>query len=211
VPPDAQVASCGEWTVRDLVHHLAEIHVWAAGRARGAALGLTTSSDLRAHYVQAAAVLSDVLDNLDPEASCWTLLDDDVPADVPRVGTVRFWHRRQANETLVHLWDLRAAGGAGLDVTEAEWLDCLDEVVGVMHPRQVRLGRIGRPRVGVAFAVDGGPLLELAGAIHGADRVVVRGTAPDLALLAWGRLDPAVLEVDGDREALARGLAGIVP
>jgi uncharacterized protein (TIGR03083 family) len=211
VPPDAPVAHCGDWTVSDLVEHLAEVHLWAARRAGAPRHRPAPAPDLRTGYLRAAAALSDALERLDPDQACWTLLDDDVPADVPRVGTVRFWHRRQANETLVHLWDLRTAGDAGLDLPDEEWLDCLDEAVTVMHPRQVRLGRIDSPGVLVAFAVAGGPVLELDGAPEGADRVVVHGTARELALVAWGRWDPASLEVDGNREALAGGLVGIVP
>jgi len=211
VPPDAPVVHCGDWTVSDLVEHLAEVHLWAARRAGAPRYRPAPASDLSAGYLQAATALSDALEGLDADRPCWTLLDDDVPAHVPRIGTVRFWHRRQANETLVHLWDLRTAGDAGLDVSDDEWLDCLDEAVTVMHPRQVRLGRIESPQVHVAFAVAGGPVLELAGAPDGADRVVVHGTARELALLAWGRQDAASLEVDGEREALAGGLVGIVP
>jgi len=211
VPPDAPVVHCGDWTVTDLVEHLAEVHLWAARRAGAPRHRPAPAPDLRTGYLQAAAALSDALERLDPDQPCWTLLDDDVPADVPRIGTVRFWHRRQANETLVHLWDLRTAGDAGLDVPDDEWLDCLDEAVTVMHPRQVRLGRIGSPGIQVAFAVAAGPVLELGGAPEGTDRVVVHGTARELALLAWGRQDAASLEVDGDREALACGLVGIVP
>ena len=211
IAPDAPVVHCGDWRVRDLVEHLADIHVWAAGRAGGRRLRIDPAPDLRTRYLTAAAVLSDALDGLDPDRSCWTLLDDDVPEGVPRIGTVRFWHRRQANEALVHLWDLRTAGGAGLDVTEEEWLDCLDEVVTVMHPRQVRLGRIEPPTVGVGFAVVAGPVLELACAPAGAEPITVHGTARELALLAWGRQSLDALQVDGDRGALAQALDGIVP
>ncbi len=211
VPPGAPVVHCGEWTVRELVAHLAEIHLWAAHLAGGPRRPAERGDSLRFGYLQAAGVLREVLASLDPDGACRTLLDDEVPDSVPRIGTVRFWHRRQANETLIHLWDLRTAGGLGLDVTEAEWLDCLDEVVDVMHPRQVRLGRIRPPAVRVEFAVADGPALALTGAPAVAERIIVRGTGRELSLLAWGRQDPAGLRVDGDRDALASALAGIVP
>ena len=55
-----------------------------------------------------------------------------------------FWHRRQLHETLIHLWDLRTAGGLDLVVEPMLWADTVDEALTVMHPRQVRLG--GRPQ-----------------------------------------------------------------
>lgn len=205
------VVSCGDWTVRELVEHLADVHTWAAHRAGGPRVRPADLPDLADFYAAAATVLVDALSALDPDEPCWTLLDDDVPTQIPRIGTRRFWHRRQALETLVHLWDLRTAGGLELECSAAEWLDCADEVVTVMQPRQLRLGRISPPSTRVVLAPDGGTELLLDGAPAGAPEVRVHGTAEQLALLLWGRLDAESLVVTGDRTALATALAGIVP
>lgn len=211
VSPSAPVVSCGDWTVRDLVEHLADIYTWAAHRAGGSGMRVAATDNLVELYGNAAGVLTTAFDNLDPDQPCWTLLDDDAPPDRPRIGTVRFWHRRQANETLVHLWDLNhARGEATDDVDDAEWFDCLSEVAEVLGPRQVRLGRVAPPAVRLQFQVfDRAPVV--LPARPDATTVVVRGSAADLALLVWGRRDVCGLAVDGDVDTLTAALRGIVP
>lgn len=211
----------GRWTVRSLVVHLARIHHWAAAQARRRQeepLG-RGPFDLPVLYESCARELRETLAELDPGARAWALVDDGVPRG-EQTGTVAFWHRRQALETLVHLWDLRTAVGEELDVDDEAWLDCLDEVVTVMHPRQVRLGRIAPPAVRIAFAPTGtDAVLELAGAPADAPEAVVRGPVRSLALLAWGRgvpdedrLAAPGVTVEGDRvlaEATVR--SGLTP
>ncbi|MCE1175208.1 MAG: maleylpyruvate isomerase family mycothiol-dependent enzyme [Propionibacteriales bacterium] len=211
VSPELPIPTCGEWTARDLALHLADIYTWAAHRAGGARVRLEPGQDLVAHYRTAAAVLLTTLSELDPNQACWTLLDDDRPADEPRIGTRAFWHRRQALETMVHLWDLRTAAGLATAFTPAEWWDCADEVVTVMQPRQVRLARIAPPSTRVVVVPSDAEGLVLDGAPPSAPVVRVSGTAEDLALLLWGRRSAELLAVDGDRAALADALRGAVP
>ena len=213
--PATPVPWCGLWKVKDLVIHLARIHHWAAGQARRrAAVPLGKGPfDLAGLYADCAAELRATLAELDPDARAWTLLDDGVPR-AEQTGTVRFWHRRQALETLVHTWDLRTAIGQGFNPGPAAWLDCLDEVVSVMHPRQVTLGRIEPPGAAVRFAPLEGEPAVLHGAAQGATAVTVAGPAISLALLAWGRTTPddAAITVTGDRAALDAVLAaGLTP
>lgn len=216
VDPETPVPWCGDWTVRDLVLHLAGVHHWAAAKAARRpepALALD-ASDPAAAYAQCADGLYSVLTTLDPDALADTLLDDGLPVEQRPAGTVRFWHRRQALETLVHLWDLRTAGGLPFEPGADAWVDCLDEVVTVMHPRQLRLGRIAPPAVRVRLvATDADADYVLDRSPSGPD-VVVRGPIRSLALLAWGRVaasDPA-LTVEGDRDGLASVLAaGLTP
>lgn len=199
---------CGTWRVRNLVNHLARIHHWAAAQARQARevpLG-RGPFDLPAFYRAQAEELTLRLRDLDPDARAWTLLDDGV-APAERTGTVRFWHRRQKLETLVHLWDLRAALdldlGPLVDPGDAEtrgalWVDCVAEVVEVMHPRQVRLGRAPAPDVRITLIVSDAPSTSaeggdgarhwvLTGAPEGAPEVTITASALDLSLLLWGR------------------------
>ncbi len=207
---------CGRWRVRNLVEHLGRIHHWAAGQARRqqeTPLG-KGPFDLIEFYSTNADELFDTLTALDPGARAWTLLDQGVAPD-QQSGTVAFWHRRQALETLVHLWDLRTAGGLDFDPGSDEWLDCLDEVVTVMHPRQLRLNRIAPPQVRVRFrATDASADHVLAGSPAEGDEVVLAGPVRSLALLGWGRLaptDPSV-RITGDRDALAAVVAaGFTP
>lgn len=213
--PAAPVPWCGTWTVEDLVVHLARVHHWAAARARRApevALG-EGPWELAAHYAECAAELRATLAELDPDARAWTLLDDGVPP-AEQVGTVRFWHRRQMLETLVHTWDLRVASGLDFDPGTATWLDCVDEVVAVMHPRQVRLGRIQPPVNRVRFDPYEGGSFRLLGARADAPEIRISGPAKSLALLAWGRTSPddPTLTVVGNRAELDELLAaGLTP
>ncbi|ADG75108.1 protein of unknown function DUF1503 [Cellulomonas flavigena DSM 20109] len=204
VDPGTPVPWCGRWRVRNLVVHLGRIHHWAAGQARRrqeTPLGRGPFV-LDTFYAQQAAELRDTLAALDPDAPAWTLDDS---------GVVRFWHRRQVHETLVHLWDLRTAGGLPLDVPPALWADTVDEVVTVMHPRQVRMGRTAPLPGRIALhAQDAGRSWRT----HADDDapaapvVEVHGPARSLALLLWGRLDAAdpTLAVTGDRAALTSAL-----
>ncbi|MFC8192196.1 maleylpyruvate isomerase family mycothiol-dependent enzyme [Cellulomonas sp. NPDC057328] len=229
--PQARVPWCGRWRVRDLVVHLARIHHWAAAEAarrREVPLGRGPFV-LDELYARCAAELRGTLAALDPGAPSSTLLGP---------GPAVFWHRRQVHETLVHLVDLQRAAGlpgpapvAGAPAP-ALWADTVDELVTVMQPRQVRLGRT--PPLAVQVRVDaddagrswtlgaaepdgGGPDgagsdgagsdgagLEGAGSEGGEPDVVVTGPAQDLALLLWRRTTPddARLRVRGDRAAL---------
>ena len=115
VDPSTAVPWCGDWTVRDLVLHLAEVHHWAAAMARSEDVDeLSAADDLQGRYEACAAELRDTLAALDPLAPARTLIPD---------GTVAFWSRRQLHETLVHLWDLRTAGGLPLTVQSGVWAD----------------------------------------------------------------------------------------
>lgn len=213
VGPDAPVRSCGDWTVADLVVHLAGIHQWAAAKASGLRGNRQRSprpsgtQDLVARYERSARNLRETFARLDPDARAWTLLDQGVPPK-QRAGTVRFWHRRQALETLVHAWDLRTAAGLDYEPGVESWLDCLDEVVAIMHPRQMRLGRITPPVARVRLApTDTEQVWELSGADPAAPVVTVTGEPRQLALLLWGRADPSALQVAGDRAGLDAVLA----
>lgn len=215
--PATPIPWLGRWTVEKLVVHLARIHHWAAAQARReqeTPLGRGPFDDLPALYAECAAELRQTLAELDPDARAWALVDDGVPK-AQQTGTVRFWHRRQLHETLVHLWDLRTAVGEPLDADDALWLDCLDEVVTVMQPRQLRLERVAPPAARLVFAPAGADAsLALTGAPEGAAEIVIAGPEQSLALLAWGRLGLAAegIEVRGDRQLAAAVLeAGLTP
>lgn len=205
VDPTTRVPWCGRWRVRDLVVHLARVHHWASGQAsrrRETPLG-RGPFDLVELYATCAAELRDTLTALGPDAPASTLVGP---------GPASFWHRRQLHETLVHLWDLRTAGGLPLDVDPAVWADTVDEVVTVMQPRQEHLGRMEPLPAPVALvATDLRPGARATWSLggDGAPAVTVRGAAQDLALLVWGRRTPDDdgLGVDGDRAALDDALA----
>ncbi len=216
VDADARVPWCGDWMVRDLVLHLAGVHHWAAAKAaRQPEPPLELDrSDLASAYAACATELYDTLTTLVPDAPADTLLDDGLPLERRPAGTVRFWHRRQALETLIHLWDLRSAGGLPFEPGPDAWLDCLDEVVTVMHPRQLRLDRIAAPVVRVRLVATDVPADYALDRSPEGQGVIVTGPIRSLALLAWGRVAPSdpSLAIEGDRDGLATVLAaGLTP
>ncbi len=207
VDPAAPVAACAPWRARHLVVHLARTHHWAAGRARRRTetpLG-RGPFDLAELYGTCAAELRATLTELDPAATAATLVGP---------GPVAFWHRRQVHETLIHLWDLRTAGGLDAEADLTVWADGVNEVVTMCEPRQVNRGRIAPLARGVALVADDAPGSWLLGAhqpthpVTTAD-VTVIGPAKSLDLVLWHRLAPdeAELTITGDRTALDESLA----
>ncbi len=201
--PTLPVPWCGRWRVRDLVVHLARIHHWAAAEARRereVPLG-RGPFDLPRLYEECARELVETLTALGPDAVSSTLIGP---------GPASFWRRRQLHETAVHLWDLRRASGEDLTLPADLWADTVDEVVTVLQPRQVRMGRMASLAAGVALvAEDAGRSWVLPGSDGAGRAVTVTGPASAVALLLWGRLplDVAPLAVSGNDAALHAALA----
>lgn len=195
VPEDRPVPHCEGWTVRDLVEHLAEVHHWAAAMARNEdeAPLHEHPSDLTGLYAECAAELRATLASLPPDAPARTL-------DGP--GRVCFWHRRQVHETLVHLHDLL---GRVDDVPAAVWADAVDEVMTVLLPRQLRLGRTAAPTEGVRLIATDADSRWLLGT--GPAVAEIHGTGQELALLIWGRMGIDGVGVSGDVDVTQRILA----
>lgn len=203
--PAAPVTTCGAWTVADLAGHVGQVHRLAAAVAR---TGLAGEQDAPVPgHAELVEWLADGLDDLvaaltaDPDRPCWTFAG---PA------TVRWWQRRQALETLVHRIDAERTVGTSSPVDPELAADGVAEVVEVMHPRQVRLGRCAPPPTGlVLHAEDTGHTSALAGPDPA---VEVAGPAEALLLLLWRRTpsqDPR-LRVVGDRARLDALLSAAV-
>jgi uncharacterized protein (TIGR03083 family) len=202
---DAPVAPCPGWTIEDLVRHLGGVHRWVEGLilgspATGTAPPTNDRAALAAWYAECAAALLSTLREHDP-ADQVTVFDD-------QTGPLAFWIRRQLHETAMHLDDLGEACGTPVGYDAELVLDGIDEVVSVLFPRQVRLGRIpplesslglvptGRLERWV-LAGDGSPLglVVPEAELHGPPEAIL--------LLLWGRVPAAADEVHiaGDRQA----------
>lgn len=210
--PDVPVPSCDDWSVGDLADHLAGVHHWAAAMARDEdEEPLTVPLDLVAAYEEQAAELRETLSALGPEATGRILngLTEDGR------GPVSFWFRRQVHETLVHLWDIRAALGLSApEATPELWADTVDEVLTVMYPRQIALKRTRKLVTRIELTATDIDQTWAIGAPNAVQKVSVTGRARDLALLLWGRTTPrsADLTVTGDEAALAEALSrALVP
>lgn len=185
---DARVTWCPGWTARDVAVHLGGIHQWAAhavthGDPRFDPTG-SERDDLVLWYADSAAGLIDALASTPVDAPAWTLDEDD--------RTAGFWRRRQVHETLVHTWDVEEAVGQPAAFDPAIAWDGVFEVVDVMYPRQVRLGRVEPlPTTLLLAATDLDASVRL-GTGEGAH--VVRERAEVLLRLLWHRADRTGLD-----------------
>jgi len=190
---EAPVATCPGWTLRDLADHLGGVHQWAAHAVvagtphfepepAGAAL---RAGQLAGWYRRHAADLVAILAERPADAPAWTMDDTD-----PTAG---FWRRRQVHETTLHLWDAEQALGAPSPLEPALAWDGVLEVVNVMYPRQVRLGRVQPLAAEVRMAATDGPW---RAALGEGEPVELRAAAEVLLRLLWHRADPQTEEVD---------------
>lgn len=186
---DAPVTHCPGWSVRDLVVHLGGVHQWAAHAVVAGTPDLEPTPpapdepDLAGWYAQQAAHLLDVLGSTPPAAPAWTL---DV-AD----RTAGFWRRRQVHEVAMHTWDAEEAVGRPTPYDPSLAWDGVLEVVEVLYPRQVRLGRVDPLPAAARLVATDGP----GDVTVGAGRAIeVRDRAEVLLRLLWHRADTSTLD-----------------
>lgn len=140
--PAATVPTCPEWTVAQLVRHMARVHRWAGTAvltdpADEAPVVVETPADwdeLLAYWDEHRAALTSRLRDRGPDAPAW--------AFVPAVSNVGFWARRQAHETAIHRLDAEhaVAGGDPLDTLMFDpelAADGIDEALRRMIPRRL--------------------------------------------------------------------------
>lgn len=187
------VPACPSWSAGALVRHVSAVHRWAAATARrdqDASLPDDEPYERRADLLDYCAAATDLHAALaDTARPCPTLVGP---------GTAAWWVRRQVHEVLVHRFDLAAALGVAVTADTAIAADCIAEVVDTLQPRQVRLGRMAAPKVGVRLRTPTGVWQ------MGPDPVAeVAGSEIAVALLLWQRIplqDPRIT-VTGDRVA----------
>lgn len=201
---DTRVAACPDWALRDLVLHLGRVHRWATsvvatGERSRPEDAPVRDEELAGWFADGGRALLAALD-VDPRQPCWGFGPQQ---------DVGFWQRRQAQETAVHRVDVERCVGDASPLDDALAEDGIAEVLEVMQPRQVALGRAEPPTGSVELVSTAGSRWELgAGASVGA----VTGPPAELLLLLWGRAlrtSPA-LQVVGDLDALDAVLGGCV-
>ncbi|MEO7236645.1 MAG: maleylpyruvate isomerase family mycothiol-dependent enzyme [Lapillicoccus sp.] len=127
---DAEVEFCPGWTVRDLVHHVTEVHwFWAtivADRITERPTHLehperATDDDTVAAFRAATDRLVRVLSDVDPATRVWTW--------APHRQDAGFVIRHQVQEIVVHHWDAAHAAGRTVEVSPEVGADCVDEML----------------------------------------------------------------------------------
>ena len=212
--PASPVPSCPDWTVRDLVAHLGNVHAWAEQivRANDPGLGeVDPEGDLATWYAERAARLCATLAAVDPARPTWNFVGQGEVAS--------FWVRRQLHETTMHTVDLDLARGAAPRVDPGVASDGVLETFEVFGPRLVQRGAgadLGAPLE--VSATDTGtrwtlvPVEGAAPRVAGPDEDVttsasIEGTAQDLLTALWKRTPTTLLRTSGDQEVASRFLA----
>ena len=175
---DAQVPSCPEWTVADLVRHLGGAYAWwcshisrgvttpptvtrpPAGTTPPAGVtpaGPTVPATATVPGNDAGAGLLDWWDARYAETlAVLDALDPDIPAWnwAPRAKKGQFWHRRAVHETAVHRWDAQVAAGLPEPIEAKLAADGVAEVLDTWLAAGRRRNPSSRPGVVALNASD---------------------------------------------------------
>lgn len=203
---DAEVPSCPGWTVGTLLNHTGRVQRWAAATVASGQLGAfppRPDEVTPEWFEEGVAELCGTLQAADPDA--------EVPNHMGGPPQAVFWFRRMANETAVHRWDTESAHSVTTPIDPTVAVGGIAEFLDVVVPRT--LAQNTDASLGGSLHLhatdvegDGEWVVRIDdGSItvdreHGKADLAMRGTASDLMLLLWGRLDPdnAVFERFGD-------------
>jgi uncharacterized protein (TIGR03083 family) len=214
----ASVPGCPDWTVKDLVAHLGEVHLfWAAVLAAGPAenppadelVGDTEPhGDLLAWSADATTKLIASLAEAGPHRMCWTWWESSgAPMTSAAVA------RHQVQEAAVHAFDAQQAAGKGEPLPAAIAADGVGEYLTVELPTNGPW-----PYDGATVVLEAGPggkwLIDLGaygarvlvGDEHGNAKpeVTVTGDPSDIVLTFYRRDTHGQLELQGDTELFPR-------
>jgi uncharacterized protein (TIGR03083 family) len=213
--PSGGVPCCPDWTVSDLVWHLGEVHwFWATvveqratdpaqvepgkpARPRKYADAITWGQSQLGHLTQA-------LESAPDDVRVWTWVQDE---SLHNVGFVR---RHQVQETAVHRWDMQSAASSSPDPIDPEVAsDSIDEFLAVSLPYGVNHEKPLRGSVHIHCTdVPGEWFIEPDGRVdraHSTGDVALRGTASNILLALYERIDIEALDVIGNA-SIARHL-----
>ncbi len=208
---DAAVPPCPGWTVRDVVFHTGEVYShkvacmrigrpeketdWNHGPADG--------EDPMAWFTARLDELTGELEARGPDAPSYTWYDKD--------QTVGFWHRRMAQETVVHRVDVESAFGVVSPVDHEIAVDGIDEVLDLFLAHQAADVGPDGPGAGTVAVRTGDHIwrtrltpgdVELSRQPGAAD-AVVSGEPSELLLWLWGRRPDSSVTIEGDADLVA--------
>lgn len=211
---DAPVPTCPGWSTRDLLRHLGYVHRWAGAHVAQASptrMAGHSEAEILAQgpgdgallewFLDGHAELVGTLRSADPDVACWTFMGTESPLD--------FWSRRQAHETAVHRVDAERASGPSGPIAVEFAADGVDELIMSFTPRERTPVHSSTPRTLGVHATDTGDRWRVvisegrAETERGSSEAecVIAGSAPELYLLLWNRLDSGP-SVSGDGAVL---------
>ncbi len=216
VDPSLGVPCCSDWTVSDLVWHLGEVHwFWATDVEERASDPQQVERRKPARPKAYTDVIAWGRSQLDHLTQALESTPDDVAVWTWALGepdhTVGFVRRHQAQEVGVHRWDIQSAASNAIpDAIDAEIAsDSIDEFLAITVPFAVNESKPMSGSVHIHCTdVPGEWFIERDGRVdraHAVADVALRGTASDLLLALYNRIDIDALEVTG-RASIAQHL-----
>ncbi|MDT0278262.1 maleylpyruvate isomerase family mycothiol-dependent enzyme [Blastococcus goldschmidtiae] len=204
----ARVPGCPDWSLADLVWHLAEVQRFWAWVVRTRAQDLSgyerpdrhPDDELLGYAAARSAELEAALAEADPAERVWTWA---------RQKDVAFVLRRQAQEAAVHTVDVEQVLGDVRPIPADLGLDGLDEWLDVMVPAALPDGPPPDAHPVVLHAVDADAERTLFAGSRPFPVATLTGNAGDLLLAVWRRVPLDVLTVDGDGLQAAAMIASI--
>ena len=208
----APILTCPEWTMRDLVRHTGIVHRWATvhvAEARTApadgieeAVGAgPDDASLVDWFREGHTALVNALEAAPSDLECWGFL--------PAPSGVAFWARRQCHETGIHRADAESATGPVTPFAPLVAADGIDELLAGFITR--RGGRLAsdEPRTIGVHTTDTNDdwVVRIADRVtttrgHDDADCVISGSASDLHLFLWNRVDQSQVHVTGDAALL---------
>ena len=219
---DAEVPTCPDWRVRDLVRHTGAVHRWATAFLADRHPSPRPLDDgpeldgapLLTWFEDGHRRLVETLRTTPADIDCWSFL----PAPSPQA----FWARRQAHETAVHRADAESALGGEVGLPDVDFaVDGVDELLLGFHARTRSRVRTAAPRVLRVRATDTDavwtvrlssqpPVAERVEASRAGDAdCEITGPAPRLYLSLWNRLPLPAVTGDPALARLWRAPSGI--
>jgi len=193
----ARVPGCPDWTLADLVRHVAGVQrrwAWIVRTRATDPGGYPEPSEhpddellgwLDAQHAELEAALAGAA----PAEPVWTWAEQQ---------DVAFVLRRQLHEAVVHTVDVEQVLGDVRPIPAAVGLDGLDEWLDVVVPATLPGGPPHGAHPVTFRAVDAGAERTLFGGSRPFPIAALTGTAGDLLLTAWRRVPLEVLTVEGD-------------
>lgn len=205
------IKSCPGWRVADLVWHLTEVHhFWRTIVAEQHSTWegyerppRPADHALLSDYESGLTTLLSTLTSIDPAQANWTWSSD---------HSAGFVIRRMAQETAVHRWDADQAAGSPLAIEATLASDGIDEFLAhfIADVRadapsvggSVHLHCTDVPGEWTVRPTEAGGMNVIRE--HAKGDAAMRGTASDLLLALWRRVDLSVIDVVGDAAVAAR-------
>jgi uncharacterized protein (TIGR03083 family) len=207
---EATVSSCPGWTLTELAQHMCGSQRWSSqvfitGEAGEFPKAPPERAELLAYFTDGARLLIEASIATDPQRPTWSFGPE------PRIA--KFWTRRQAHEIAVHLWDAYDSQGKSYEVPSEIAIDGINEIAEVFIPMRTKHGAVTQLPQKLVLAPTGTTTrIELAtDSSATGPTITLAGSASDLLLLLWGRVQLSAVEVDGDavlaQEFLAQGVS----